>query len=82
MEAGDKCLRYEHKSDLIHCKTGNGLRHASGPVGSNLPPVAYMAVHMRGGEIRVACPPPVLKQIKFLSGFEYPVYIFCKGRRY
>ena len=30
-----KQLNNRHKSDLIHYQTGNGLRHASGPVLSN-----------------------------------------------
>ena len=33
----------KHKSDLIQHQTGNGLRHASGPVRSNLPPVTFIS---------------------------------------
>ena len=35
-------LRFGHLSDLIQHKTGNGLRHASSPAWSNLPPVTYL----------------------------------------
>ena len=31
-----------HQSDLIQHNTGNGLRHASGPVRSNLPPITFI----------------------------------------
>ena len=42
IKAGDRNLRSDHKSDLIQHQTGNGLRHASGPVRSNLPPITYI----------------------------------------
>ena len=37
-----KQLNNRHKSDLIQNKTGIVLRHASGPVRANLPPVTFM----------------------------------------
>ena len=35
-------IRFGHLSDLIQHTTGNGHRHASGPVRSNLPPVTQI----------------------------------------
>ena len=40
-----KYHRHEQKSDLIQHQTGDGLRHASGPVRSNLPPVKYILIN-------------------------------------
>ena len=35
-------LRYEHLSHLIHGITENGLRHANGPVPTNLPSITFI----------------------------------------